>query len=123
MTRSQKIKKLEQEVTRLAHLWYKYISQDHHKDCDCHWYIERRWSYNRKPQWIVWHRGYIFDGAEIKCKNYQEALEKLIKLIKKALQKELEWVEKVLKTPEYWDQAQIKQAKWLKRHCKNLSHI
>ena len=116
MNKQKKTKELEQEATRLAHLWYEYISKDHHKDCDCHWYIERRWSYSEKPKWVVWHSGYIFEGKEIECGSYEEALKVLIKLVKEAFQKELNWAEKVLQSPKKWDEIQIEQAKWLKEN-------
>ena len=129
MKKQKKIEELEQEATRLAHLWYEYVSKDHHKDCDCHWYIERRWSYFEKPKWVVWHGGYIFEGKEIECKtdlnfvktslnpvkSYEEALRRLIGLILEAFQEELKWAEEVLQSPERdWDEIQIEQAKWLK---------
>ena len=114
------IKELGQEVTRLAHLWYEYVSKDHHKDCDCHWYIERKWSYFEKPKWVVWHAGYIFEGGKIECKSYEEALRKLVKLIREAFQKELKWAKRVLESSSKWDELQIEQAKWLVKNCKKI---
>jgi len=114
------IKKLEQEATRLAHLWYEYVSKDHHKDWDCHWYIERRWSYFEKPQWSIWHAGYIFEGGEIECKSYEEALRKLIEMIKQAFQEELKWAKTVLESSNGWDEIQIERAKWLVKNCKKI---
>ena len=117
MKKEKKIEELEQEATRLTYLWYEYVSKDHHKDCDCHWYIERRWSYFEKPKWVVWHRGYIFEGKEIECRSYEEALRRLIGLILEAFQEELKWAEEVLQSPERgWDKIQIEQAKWLKEN-------
>jgi len=118
MTKKEKkiIKELEEEVTHLAHLWYEYVSKDHHKDCDCHWYIERRWSYFEKPKWYVYHAGYIFGGVGIGCGSYREALRELIKLIKRAFREELRWAERVLQSPDDWDEIQIERAKWLKEN-------
>ena len=93
------IKELEQEATHLTHLWYEYVSKDHHKDCDCHWYIERRWSYSNEPKWYAWHSGYIFEGEEIEADSYEDALKELLSLIKKAFEKEKEWAKRVLEDP------------------------
>ena len=114
------IKELEQEVTHLAHLWYEYVSKDHHKDCDCHWSIERRWSYSEKPKWYAFHFGYIFDGREIECETYEQALEELIELMREAFQKELKWADQVLRFQNEYDEIQIKQAKWLKENLKEV---
>lgn len=50
---------LEEEITTLTTKWYKYANLDHHKDRDCHWYIEKRWSYDDEPYYQVHHHGYI----------------------------------------------------------------
>ena len=59
---------LEEEITFLTGIWYDYVSQDHHKDRDCHWYIEMVWSYGNPPNYRVRHPGYIMDNwASISC--------------------------------------------------------
>lgn len=52
---------LEEEITMLTSKWYKYVNLDHHKDRDCHWYIEKRWSYGDEPYYQAHHYGYIID--------------------------------------------------------------
>jgi hypothetical protein len=75
--------KIIDEVTNLTNEWYLLIGKDHHKDRDCHWYINTKWSYGQPPVYIVEHYGYVYDKVEIKCKTYNEAL--------KALKEELEY--------------------------------
>lgn len=50
---------LEEEITELTSKWYKIVSFDHHKDRDCHWYVEKIWSYGEEPYYVAYHRGYI----------------------------------------------------------------
>jgi hypothetical protein len=33
-----------EEITKLTNEWYFLIGKDHHKDRDCHWYVENKWS-------------------------------------------------------------------------------
>lgn len=53
---------LEKEITILTEKWYKYVNLDHHKDRDCHWYIEKVWSYGNDPYYIAHHSGYLIDN-------------------------------------------------------------
>ena len=32
-------------ILKLTKLWYRYVNMNHHKDIDCHWYIQDVWSY------------------------------------------------------------------------------
>lgn len=66
------------EITKLTEEWYFLIGKDHHKDRDCHWYIETKWSYGFPPVYTVQHHGYILhDFEDIECSSYEEALIKL----------------------------------------------
>lgn len=58
---------LEKEITLLTQKWYRYVNLDHHKDRDCHWYIEKVWSYGDEPYYVAYHNGYI--GPEWKSPN------------------------------------------------------
>lgn len=66
-----------EEITILTDEWYHLIGKDHHKDRDCHWYIETKWSYGFPPKYIVCHYGYIIDAIEEECDSYDLALVKL----------------------------------------------
>ena len=65
------------EITKLTDEWYRLVAKDHHKDRDCHWFIETAWSYGQPPKYFIRHNGYILDKIEILCDNYDEALIKL----------------------------------------------
>lgn len=68
------MKNIHDEITNLTSEWYKLIGKDHHKDRDCHWYIESRWSYGDGPKYMVIHHGYVADRIEEEYKSYNEAL-------------------------------------------------
>ena len=51
-------KELEKQIIELTQKYYKYISLDHHKDRDCHWYIEKVYSYGEAPKYTAKHYGY-----------------------------------------------------------------
>ena len=46
-------------IVDLTKLWYQVVNLDHHKDKDCHWYINIEYSYGGKPVYVVKHYGYI----------------------------------------------------------------
>jgi hypothetical protein len=47
-----------EQITELTQRWYAFVRQDHHKDRDCHFYIEKRWSYGEPPTYTARHHGY-----------------------------------------------------------------
>lgn len=60
-------------IQELVSAWYEYVSFDHHKDRDCHWYIETITDYcydgEIKTDYVVKHYGYIADSHQ--HDNYQ----------------------------------------------------
>lgn len=46
-------------ISKLGTAWQHYISLDHHKDRDCHFYVEKVWSYGQAPKYRAYHYGYI----------------------------------------------------------------
>lgn len=52
---------LEKEVEQLTKEWYNLIGPDHHKDKDCHFFIEKQWSYGDAPKYFASHYGYLAD--------------------------------------------------------------
>ena len=65
---------IEEEITVLTDKWNKYVSLGHHKDRDCHWHIEKRWSYGNKPSYQAFHSGYIIEPWESsECSTAKEA--------------------------------------------------
>lgn len=91
---------------------------DYHKDRDCHWYIQQIWSYGNEPYWEAQHYGYVFDGGQIKCTSYENALDKLIKLIKRGFKDEVEQAEFVLNNKKDWDEYDIEHAEKIIKRMK-----
>ena len=69
------------QITELSKEWYILIGGDHHKDRDCHFYINTVWSYGQKQKYRVEHFGYIFDDIEEEFDTYKEAAQFLLNKI------------------------------------------
>jgi len=82
------MKNIIEEITKLTDEWYHLIGKDHHKDKDCHWYIETKWSYGHPPVYTVHHYGYILDRIEEECDSYEEALTVLRDTLKEKIEEE-----------------------------------
>jgi hypothetical protein len=72
---------IEQEITKLTQEWYALMGEDHHKDRDCHWYIETKWSYGQVPTYCVIHHGYVYDRIDENWNSYQGALNRLREIL------------------------------------------
>ena len=81
-------RELIEDITKLTAVWYELIGGDHHKDRDCHWYVETKWSYGNTPRYQVQHLGYILDTIERVYDTYEEALHGL----KETLESSIEYV-------------------------------
>ena len=66
--------KIEKQITELAEKYHKLIAEDHHKDRDCHWTIETKWSYGNDPVFIVEHKGYLHETERSTFDSYEAAL-------------------------------------------------
>lgn len=71
------MEELLREITALTSEWYTLIGPTHHKDRDCHWYIETKWSYGNDPKYSVQHFGYVADRIEDEYDSYDKALKGL----------------------------------------------
>jgi hypothetical protein len=81
------------EITTLTDEWYFLIGKDHHKDRDCHWYIETRWSYGFTPVYTVQHHGYILhDFEDIECLSYDDALKALRDVLIEKIKEEKNYI-------------------------------
>jgi hypothetical protein len=88
---------MQQEIVRLSNIWMRFVGVDHHKDRDCHWYIQKYYSYGEKPYYMAWHHGYIGDDFEgSKCITLEEAEEELLNAIKFQIHKAKKWVSRNL---------------------------
>lgn len=95
--------------------WYEYVSMDHHKDRDCHWYIEVDFQYGRGPIYTAFHQGYTQRGRFApERETYAEAFEDLVEIFRECIDNERKWVKEVLKTPPDWDEEQIRKAEFFK---------
>ena len=74
-------KEILDQITELSKEWYTVIGGDHHKDRDCHFYINTVWSYGRKQKYRVEHFGYIVEEIEEEFDTYREAAEFLLNTI------------------------------------------
>lgn len=84
---------IEEEITYLTKVWMKYIGPEHHKNRDCNFYVEKRWSYGDEPEYKAYHYGYVasdFEGT--KCDTLEEAEEELRDFIYLAIFKEEKWL-------------------------------
>ena len=107
------------KIVKMTNLWYEYVSMDHHKDCDCHWYIQQDFAYGCKPTWSVYHFGYLYESKEVLAESYLDALKKILVLIKKAFSKELSWALGISKDYSKWDEYQVEKAKFAIKNFKN----
>ncbi len=88
---------IQKEIVRLSNIWMRFVGVDHHKDRDCHWYIQKYYSYGEKPYYMAWHHGYIGDDFEgTKCDTLEEAEEELLNAIKFQIHKAKKWVSRNL---------------------------
>lgn len=79
------MKTIIEEITKLTGEWYKLIGPDHHKDKDCHWYVETKWSYGRPPVYVIQHYGYILDEIVETWSDYNLALNRLKEILEKEI--------------------------------------
>lgn len=84
------------EIIRLTKLWYQVVSSDHHKDRDCHWYINTVYSYGNEPIYRIEHYGYVHDNISIEFDSYESAERGLLVEIRRALVNEFSWALGVL---------------------------
>ena len=80
-------------ITELTDLYHTLISKDHHKDKDCHFYINKVWSYGDPPKYQVEHYGYLYDGYESKkFDTYKEAYKELHSVVTKAIAQQCDYI-------------------------------
>jgi len=104
----------EEEITRLSSAWYELVGLDHHKDKDCHWHINKTWSYGAKPIYRIEHYGYIYKDVSEEFETMEEAEKNLFDHLQLAFNRELVWAAEVLVSPAMWDEDQVERAKKIK---------
>lgn len=100
-----------EELQRLQEAWYHYVSQDHHKDRDCHFYVNLDFAYDGTDvTHEVTHHGYIYHSdlrLEGEGADYARTLKRAILTV---IKDQETWVNDVLHSPDSWDEWQLKQA-------------
>lgn len=76
------------QITELSKEWYILIGGDHHKDRDCHFYINTVWSYGQQQKYRVEHFGYLYRDVEETFDTYKEAAEFLMNTLKTMIDRE-----------------------------------
>jgi hypothetical protein len=77
---------LIEQITALSTEWGGLICGDH-KDSDCHWSIETRWSYGDAPKYTIHHYGNIWPyEINAKYNTYPEAVMGLKLVLEDAVQ-------------------------------------
>lgn len=95
---------LEEEITDLTAKWYRYVNLDHHKDRDCHWFIQKTWSYGEEPYYEAYHSGYILDNwTSPRCGTEEMASTVLRDKLKRELNKAIIHLNDVLKDKDALD--------------------
>ena len=88
---------LEEEITKLSYIWYRFVGLDHHKDRDCHWYIQQYYSYGQPPYFQAQHWGYHTEFEGTKCTTIEEAQEELRDRLLLEIHDAKKWVSRNLK--------------------------
>ena len=95
---------LEKEITELTDKWMKYVSLDHHKDRDCHWYITKTWSYGEEPYYEAHHSGYLLDHwTSPRCGSEEMASTILRDKLKREVESAIKELKEAQNDPEHID--------------------
>ena len=86
------MKENEECLHRLLQLWYKIIGPQHHKDRDCHFFIERHYCTYKDPVWTVRHHGYILKDFDEEFKTFNLALQGLITFLISKIAEEIHYM-------------------------------
>ena len=94
----------ESRLLQLTRFWYEYVGCDHHKDRDCHFYINKVWSYGENPVYRIEHYGYmsVLDSHDL-FETYEEALEEFIGWLESEIRKVYAGTPKDWQDEKKWD--------------------
>lgn len=62
-------------VTKLLAIWHNCLI-DHHKDRDCHFYIQQKFCTYGGERWVVYHNGYLYQW-ELEWDSYEKCIASL----------------------------------------------
>ena len=114
---------MEKKIQQLTELWYELVILDHHKDRDCHWYINTTYSYGYSPKFTIEHYGYIGDEINEEETTYARAEERLYYILKEAFDSESKWATDVLKKKDGWDEEQINRAERIQKIVEKVNEL
>ena len=110
----------EHIIKRLLELWYSLVGQDHHKDRDCWFYIERSYCTYREPEWTVRHHGYIKKDYDETFDTLEKAQEGLIEFLIEACAEEIDTIER---NPENRSDTEERHKNYILEKRKQLENI
>lgn len=87
-------------IKKLTALWYRCLV-DHHKDRDCHFYVEHVFSYGGEDKWRISHYGYVADDWVYEFKSQEAAYNALIERLKEQIRDEAGSCYARVDDPEY----------------------
>jgi hypothetical protein len=102
-------------IRELSMLWYKIASISHHKDRDCHWYIEEDWAYGNAPVYCVRHEGYINGDIESEFSTRLRAERYLIDIMRTSIDREFKRAHDILENCGDYDAEILMNARILIR--------
>lgn len=91
---------LEQRFTHLVGVYYSML--DYHKDKDCHWYIQKKWSYGDEPQYQVVHHGYVSANVFETFDTYPEALDFAVSAVEERVAEQIAHAQRILNDDSGW---------------------
>lgn len=108
---------IEQKILKYTQFWYEYVNTDHHKDRDCHFSIEKTWSYGKEPTYSFYHNGYIGSrSTSPKREKYEHALRDMQVWFEREIESAKEWVRHV-EEDDHWNvDAKSKSREILERY-------
>lgn len=100
------------KIDELINLYNHLVILDHHKEKDCHWYIEKTWSYGQSPVYVVKHYGYLYNGLRepVTCSTMEEAENVLTMHLNAAIMESISCAKDVMKCQYDYDDSTVNQA-------------
>lgn len=95
---------MDEKIAKLVGFYYRTLV-DHHKDRDCHFYINTVWSYGRPAVYRVEHNGYINEFDD-EFPTYAEAEEFLRSKIEELIRAEIKHSEQAEPDNTGWGYSQ-----------------
>lgn len=81
------------DIADLALQYQRLISNEHHKDRDCHFRIVAQWSYGGPAHYVIEHDGYLFGDEELpwlrdRYITFDQAAAELVVMLKRMIREQ-----------------------------------